>query len=279
MNGKKRIQRTLRGKAADKVPWVPFAGVHAGKLCGYSAKEVLQDADKLFESLIKVHQTYLPDGMPVIFDLQLEAEILGCELMWAEDSPPSVVTHPLENDLRIPDTMPTDKDGRIPLVLDVMRRMKDSVGKHTALYGLICGPLTLATHLRGSELFMDAYTDEEKVKELILYCCKVAKCMADMYIRAGMDVIAVVDPVISQISPEMFYRFLYHPLSDLFSSIKEQKIVTSLFVCGDASRNLEPMCNTFPDILSIDENIDMKTAKILSDSHGIVIAGNIPLTT
>lgn len=279
MNGKERILRTLRGKTVDKVPWVPFAGVHAGKLCGYSATEVLQDADKLFESLIMVHQTYLPDGMPVLFDLQLEAEILDCELMWADDSPPSVLTHPLENDFRIPDKIPGEHDGRIPLVLDVMRRMKKAVGKRTALYGLICGPLTLATHLRGSELFMDTYSDEDKVKELIQYCCKVAKQMADMYIRAGMDVIAIVDPVISQISPEMFYRFLYYPLSALFSSIKEQKAITSLFVCGDASRNLEPMCTTFPDILSIDENIDMRTAKILSDSYGIVIAGNIPLTT
>ncbi|MDD5709097.1 MAG: uroporphyrinogen decarboxylase family protein [Candidatus Marinimicrobia bacterium] len=279
MNGKKRILRTLRGKTVDKVPWVPFAGVHAGKLCGYSATEVLQDADKLFESLIKVHQTYLPDGMPVLFDLQLEAEILGCELMWGDDSPPSVLTHPLENDFRIPDKLPAENDGRIPLVLDVMRRMKSAVGKNTALYGLICGPLTLATHLRGSELFMDTYSDEEKVKELIHYCSKVAERMADMYIRAGMDVIAVVDPVISQISPEMFYQFLYHPLKAFFSSLKEQKVISSLFVCGDASRNLEPMCNTFPDILSIDENIDMRSAKILTDAHGIVIAGNIPLTT
>jgi len=162
MTGKERIFRTLSGGSADALPWVPFAGVHAGKLCGYNATEVLKSADKLYESLMKVHEVYLPDGQPVIFDLQLEAEILDCDLMWADDSPPSVISHPLADNFTVPTQMPTEHDGRLPIVLDVMHRMKSSVGDSTALYGLITGPLTLATHLRGSELFMDTYLEEEK---------------------------------------------------------------------------------------------------------------------
>jgi len=144
MTGKERIYRTLSGKSVDALPWVPFAGVHAGKLCAYNATEVLQNADKLYESLMKVHEVYLPDGQPVIFDLQLEAEILGCDLMWADNSPPSVISHPLAKDFTISTQMPTENDGRLPIVLDVMHRMKVSVGDSTALYGLITGPLTLA---------------------------------------------------------------------------------------------------------------------------------------
>lgn len=279
MTGKERIYRTLSGKSVDTLPWVPFAGVHAGKLCTYNATEVLQSADKLYESLIKVHEVYLPDGQPVIFDLQLEAEILGCDLMWADDSPPSVISHPLANDFAIPTQMPTEHDGRLPIVLDVMNRMKTSVGDSTALYGLITGPLTLATHLRGSELFMDTYNEEDKVRELITYCTEVAKKMADMYMSAGMDVVAVVDPVISQISPEMFVQFLHAPLTDLFAYIKKSSAFSSLFVCGDATKNMDVMCHTQPDMISIDENIDMLTAKKITDAHKIVIGGNIPLTT
>ena len=70
---------------------MPFAGVHAGKLKGYTAREVLQDKDKLVESLLEVKKIYQPDGMPVVFDLQIEAEILGCELLWGgTNNPPSV---------------------------------------------------------------------------------------------------------------------------------------------------------------------------------------------
>ncbi len=279
MTGKERIYRTLSGRSVDTLPWVPFAGVHAGKLCAYNATEVLQSADKLYESLMKVHEVYLPDGQPVIFDLQLEAEILGCDLMWADDSPPSVISHLLAEDFTIPTQMPTENDGRLPIVLDVMNRMKASVGDSTALYGLITGPLTLATHLRGSELFMDTFNEEDKVQELIAYCTEVAKKMADMYISAGMDVIAVVDPVISQISPEMFVQFLHAPLTDLFAYIKKNSAFSSLFVCGDATKNMDVMCHTQPDMISIDENIDMVAAKKITDAHKIVIGGNIPLTT
>ena len=102
LTGKERIIKTIKGEAVDRVAWVPFAGVHAGSLLGYTATEVLTDADKLVESLIKTHELYTPDGMPVVFDLQVEAEILGCELVWSDDTPPSVKTHPLETDSTIP---------------------------------------------------------------------------------------------------------------------------------------------------------------------------------
>ena len=161
MNRKEIVVKTLRHEPVDQVPWVPFAGVHAGLLKNYTAKEVLQDGDKLFQSLIEVNRLYKPFGQPVVFDLQIEAECLGCGLVWAEDTPPSVVSHPLEDEdeIHVPCkcTIPTKDSGRIPMVLDVMRRMKEAVGENTALYGLVCGPFTLAAHLRGNNIFMDMY--------------------------------------------------------------------------------------------------------------------------
>ena len=97
---------TLNHEKTQAVPWVPFAGVHAGKLLGYSGLELLTDGDKLFESLMEVNRVYDPDGQPVVFDLQIEAEILGCELMWAKYSPPSVATHPLAETMSIPTRLP-----------------------------------------------------------------------------------------------------------------------------------------------------------------------------
>lgn len=38
--------RTLRHEETERALWVPFAGVHAGKLKGYTATEMLTDADK-----------------------------------------------------------------------------------------------------------------------------------------------------------------------------------------------------------------------------------------
>ena len=283
MTPKETLIRVMHHEETDQIPWVPFAGVHAGYLLGYDATEILQDEEKLFQSLMEVNKLYRPSGQPVIFDLQVEAECLGCELRWAKDAPPSVSKHPLEGteELTTPCycTLPTKESGRIPMILRVMRRMKEAVGDTTALYGLICGPFTLATHLRGNDIFMDMYDDEDAVAEFLDYCNAVAKKMAVYYIEAGMDVIAVVDPLISQISSDHFEQFMHKPFSELFAHIRSLGALSSFFVCGDATRNIEVMCKTGPDAVSIDENVDILAAKRITDRYNIAIGGNIPLTT
>lgn len=280
ITGKELLIRTFKHeKDLPRVPWVPFAGVHAGKLKGYTAIEVLTDGKKLLESLIEVNRLYRPDGQPVLFDLQVEAEILGCELVWAEKAPPSVKSHPLAYERSIPQRLPEKSDGRIPMILDVMKNFKTEVGQNTALFGLICGPLTLASHLRGTELFMDMFIDPDYVHQLIEYTARVAKRMAEYYLEAGMDVIAIVDPLVSQISPQHFAQFVSKPVTDIFSFIRQNGALSSFFVCGNAAKNIEEMCKTGPDSIFIDENIDMLEAKKITDRYNIVLGGNIPLTS
>ncbi|MFV0502949.1 MAG: uroporphyrinogen decarboxylase family protein [Lachnospirales bacterium] len=281
MTSKERIVHTMKHEDVDRVPWVPFAGVHAGVLTGHNATEILTNGDILFNSLKEVNKLYRPDGIPVVFDLQIEAEILGCELVWAEDAPPSVKTHPLAgvDEMLCDCKQPTAESGRLPMILDVMNRMKKEVGEETALYGLICGPFTLASHLRGNDLFMDMILNEDYVKTLMEFTTTTALKMVDLYLEAGMDVIAVVDPLVSQISPEHFTTLLHESFETIFSYIRSKKAYSSFFVCGNAMRQIEVMCKSGPDSISIDENIVMSDAKAITDQHNIAIGGNIPLTT
>jgi len=279
--GKEVIIQTFKHQKADSIPWVPFAGVHAGKLKGYAADEMLQDADKIVDALKEVHKVYMPDGIPVLFDLQIEAEILGCELMWAKNNPPSVKTHPLEADKTIPCTckFPTPDSGRMPIALEATRRIKEEIGDDTAIYGLICGPFTLASHLRGSGLFMDMMKDPDYVVDLVEYCGQVACRMADMYIEAGADIIAVVDPLMSQVSPKMIDKLLAGSFKAVFDFIRSKGVYSSFFVCGNATKQVESLCKTNPDGISVDENVNLAEAKKITDEYNIVIGGNIPLTT
>jgi len=279
LNGRELIFAALRHEPLPAVPWVPFAGVHAGSLTGYNAREVLTDKGKLMQSLLAVNRQYDPDGQPVVFDLQIEAEILGCDLVWADKAPPSVATHLLEKDARIPARLPEKMDGRLPLVLDAMRELKTQVGEHTALYGLVTGPFTLASHLRGTEVFMDMFDKPDYLRELIAFCTRVVMRVSAFYQEAGMDVIAVVDPLVSQISPKHFTSFLTKDFSDVFNFIRSLGVFSAFFVCGDATKNIEVMCQTGPDSVAVDENIDLAKAKLITDRYHITIEGNIPLTT
>lgn len=279
MTGKEILQKTYRHEPTPRPAWVPFAGIHAGKLLGYSAKEVLQDEEKLVKSLFEVKRLYMPDGQPVVFDLQLEAEILGCDLMWADDNPPSVTTHPLANTTELPDWLIEKTDGRLPIVFNATRRLKAHVGEDTAVFGLFCGPFTLASHLRGTRLYVNMRKMPEYVHALIDYCVQNAYRMIDLYAEAGADVIAPVDPVVSQVSVQDFHTFLYEPYRRIFDYIREKGLQSSFFVCGNAVNILDEMCLTGPDGISIDENIPMTVAKAITDRHDVAVGGNIPLST
>ncbi len=278
MNGKELITQAMNNEPVERVPWVPYTGVQIANLKGYTAEEVLKDGDKLLACLQESHRQYSPDGQPVVFDLQVEAEVLGCDLLWAENSPPTVSSHPLAAVDDIPTKLPGKEEGRIPLILDVMRRFKQEVGETTALYGLVCGPFTLASHLRGTNIFMDMYDDPAYVDRLLAFTTEVAITMADYYIEAGMDVIGAVDPLVSQISPDTFSHFLSGPYGKFFDHVRSKGVFSSFFVCGDATKNLEVMCKSGPDCLSIDENIDLAAAKKVTDAYDLVISGNLQLT-
>jgi len=97
MNGKEIVLSTLQCKPTERLPWVPFTGVHAGSFVGVDAEAFLKSADHIVSGLEAAKKRYQPDGLPVVFDLQLEAEVLGCTLAWAKETPPSVATHPLDD--------------------------------------------------------------------------------------------------------------------------------------------------------------------------------------
>lgn len=279
MKGLELVRAAYTHQPTPRPPWVPFAGIHAGALKGYTATEFLTDEEKLFQSLMEVNRLYMPDGQPVAFDLQLEVEVLGCELRWMDDNPPSVCSHPYESTMDIPAKLPEKTEGRIPIVLNATRRFKEAVGDNTAVFGLFCGPLTLASHLRGTKLYTDMRKRRDHVKAFMAYTTEVALKMVEYYVEAGVDVIAPVDPVVSQISPDTFREFVLEPYTRIFEKIREEKKLSSFFVCGNATANLEAMCETRPDGISVDENIPMAVAKAITDRYNVTIGGNIPLTT
>lgn len=278
MNGKKLILDVLNGKPVFRTPWVPYTGSQIANFKGYDAEEMFKSSDKLLECLLEAEKQYRPDGMPPMFDLQVEAEILGCDLTWYKNTPPTVCTHPLSGDnFVIPTQHLKATDGRIPLIVDTMKRFK-AAKPDIAMYGLVCGPFTLASHLRGTDIFMDMYDDEDAVKALVNYCGEIAWELSEMFIEAGCDIIGAVDPLVSQISPDMFKTFLDEPYSKYFARLKEANVPSCFFVCGDATKNIEPMCITKPNCIAIDENVNIVEAKKITDAHKITMSGNLQLT-
>ena len=274
---KKILFDALQGKKTERPAWVPFVGCHGGALIGKDAETYLKSGELMAAGAKEGIKRYQPDGIPVAFDLQIEAEALGCEQQWAKENPPAVVKHVLDgksiNDLKMID----ETSGRIPEVLKAIRLLKQDTND-VALYGLVTGPFTLALHLQGTDIFMDMFDHPDRVKELMAFANEVAKKMASIYIKSGCEVIAMVDPMTSQISPDAFREFVTPFATDFFSDVRKQNTFSSFFVCGHAQRNIEAMCETKPDNISIDENIPLDYVKRVCQDHNISFGGNLQLT-
>jgi uroporphyrinogen decarboxylase len=278
MTGKERIQKAFRLEKTDSTPWVPFVGVHGGSLIGVNATEYLRSADHIVNGIGKAVELYDPDGIPVMFDLQLEAELLGCKLNWSEQNPPAVVSHPLLDGITIEDLkLPEKTSGRLPVALEATRRLREQY-PNLALYGLITGPFTLALHLLGTEIFTKLFEDPEYIDRLFSFCKQVAQRMVDYYTEFGCDVIAVVDPMTSQIDPATFETFVSPMMVEIFDYIREKKTLSSFFVCGHAQQNIEVMCKCRPDNISIDENIPLDFVRDIALKYGVSFGGNLQLT-
>ena len=208
MKGLELIKKAMQLEEVERIPLVPFVGSHAGELLGMTATEYLKSADNIVKGVNKAIELYNPDGIPVVFDLQIEAEALGCKLAWAKDNPPAVVSHPLKEGKTLADLkVPCNCSERIAMSMEATRRLREQ-HPDLALYGLITGPFTLALHLLGTDIFMDMMMNPDEVHKLMRFCTDVAKMMAGNYIEAGADIVAMVDPMTSQIDPMSFEAFV-----------------------------------------------------------------------
>lgn len=278
MYGIKLIRRAMQLQEVERTPWVPFVGCHGAHLLGVDASSYLRSSDLIVQGVSRAVELYRPDGIPVVFDLQIEAEALGCELAWADENPPAVVSHPLAMGKSLESLeLPTADQGRIGMSLDAAARLKAEY-PDLAVYGLITGPFTLALHLLGTDIFMKMFEDPDYVSRLMEFSRDTAIRMAEWYIDAGCDVVALVDPMVSQIDPMSFETFVSPYVTAIFDRIRQRGALSSFFVCGHAQQNIEVMCRCKPDNISIDENIPLDFVRDTALPLGVSFGGNMRLT-
>jgi uroporphyrinogen decarboxylase len=262
------------------VPWVPYSGVHSAFLINEPADRYLQNPDLIAKGVIFAAERYKADGIPLLFDLTVEAISMGCDYKWWPDNPPSITGHPLdkkslaESGLKIPGP----KDGRWPVIIEAGKKVRAAL-PDTALYGILCGPLTLASHLRGVRIFTDVYKNKTLAKEIIDFSGEVAGEAARIYAEEiGCDVIAITDPVASQIKPETFLEFVKPATQPAIKATKKAGKVSSFFICGDATKVLEEVATVGTDGFAIDEQLNLNYVRDIALKHKVGFGGNLKLT-
>ncbi len=278
---KQKFIDAVRGKRTETAPWVPYAGVHCAFLINEPADKYLQDPALLAKGLVETAKKYKADGIPLVFDLSIEAHSLGCELKWWQDNVPSVTSHPCSD--KTPAEaglqMPTKDSGRWPILFEAARIAKPQLDElDCAMIGGITGPLTLASHLAGVRIFTDVIKNPAFAAEVCEFAGKVGAIASQFYIDMGCDVVAIIDPVASQIRSKTFQEYVSPNVKAAIKVINDAGRTSDFFICGDATRVMKDVCELDTHGFAIDEQLNMNFIRDLAKEYGKGFGGNLKLT-
>ncbi|MCP4348057.1 MAG: hypothetical protein GY795_21355 [Desulfobacterales bacterium] len=278
---KQMLIDAYRGKRTERAPWVPYAGVHCAFIINEPADKFLQDPELLAKGVVETAKRYKADGIPLLFDLSVEANAMGCELKWWPDNVPSVTTHPCSD--KTPEQaglkMPTKESGRWPVLFEAARIAKPQLDElDCVMIGGFCGPLTLASHLAGVRIFTDVYKNKDFAAEVCRFAGEVGAIAAQLYAEMGCEIIANIDPVASQIRPETFREYVTPNCEASTKVINDAGLTSSFFICGDCTKVMEEVCKLGTHGFAIDEQLNMNFIRDIARKYNKGFGGNLKLT-
>jgi MtaA/CmuA family methyltransferase len=278
---KQRLIDAYHCRRTDTAPWVPYAGVHCAFLMGEPAEKYLKDPALLAKGVVFTAEKYKADGIPLLFDLSVEAEALGCEVRYRDDNVPSVTSHPCAK--QSPEvaglTLFGKQDGRWPILFEAARQAKPQLDKlDCAMLGLVCGPLTLSSHLAGVRLFTDVYKNKSFAGGILDFSSRVVAQAARFYVDMGCDIVAIVDPVASQIRSQTFQEFVTPHVREAIDVIHGAGRTSSFFICGDCTKVMEDVCRIGTHSIAIDEQLNLTFVRDMALKYGVGFGGNLKLT-
>jgi [methyl-Co(III) methanol-specific corrinoid protein]:coenzyme M methyltransferase len=239
-----------------------------------------KDPEKMAKLSASVYQLAGLEVAGVPYCLTVEAEALGCTIMWGEeiDAIPQVLQTPYKtpSEIQLPSNFLNLK--RAPVILQAVKILKQNYGEKLPIVAGVTGPFSLAGHLLGIEnLLKWVITNPKNVQEAIDKASEVGAVFGKALYDAGADVVLIADPSASSslISPKTFRTFVKPAITKIVETIRGN---TFLHICGNANPIVTEMADTGVRAISIDENVDIHKAKALLGEK-VKIAGNVSTTT
>ncbi len=274
-----KIKMLLSGKPLSEVIVIPEVFGFSARLMGYKIRDYVTDGRIIASCQIQCQKQMGYDAVFAFADLSVEAEALGCKLSYEEDSYPAVSRPAVEGynelkRLRFPDPY---RDGRMPVIIEAVRYLRDAKNENCLIAACIMGPISLASQLMGLEQLIYAIVDSpEYVEKLLDFTTEVAISYGRALIEEGADLPIVFDPSASPlvVPPHVFHKFELPRLKRIYSSFKKAGASAAwISIAGNTIKILPYYSDAGIEIATIDYVVDLKKACQLS--KGIVINGNL----
>ncbi|MGB0034705.1 MAG: uroporphyrinogen decarboxylase family protein, partial [Candidatus Acidiferrales bacterium] len=146
------VKGLLQGTPPARPLFLPIVFSLGARVENIPLRTYLTNPTKISNSLRQIRGPLRSDGLACYFDPFLEVEALGAELRWESDEKPPSIHWPQSSPkgeipagLRSPEE--AAKSGRVPVALEVIRRLNSLLRDESILMAGVTGPFTLAARL------------------------------------------------------------------------------------------------------------------------------------
>lgn len=249
------------------------------KKYGIKFAEAHRDPEKMATLAASTYKLFGFECAVVPFDLCTEAEALGCEINFyahVEDSIlyPTIKTKLLKagEEIEIPSDL--EDRGRVPVVVEAIKLLREDIGDETAIGSYVLGPFTLAGQLMDlNELLKVSFKDPQKIAKILKSLTQVVVRIGKRLKEAGADYITIreMGAPADVISPKMFESLVKPHLAEAISNLKPPRI---LHICGNTNPIVELMYACGPEAISVEQKNDIATTRQKLGEDAVIL-GNI----
>jgi len=267
----------LRTRPFDHVPVLPFL---AGWAAAHFSKDppalIYRDPQRMAEVQIKAQETLGFDGLFGHLDPLHIPEAFGCPVHFTKTGPlAQPLQLPLETieqaeALSFPDPR---HSGRLPEILQTARLLADYGQDRVPFIGLLEGPFTSTCRLfETARIMRMLYRNQPVLNRLLDRVTEFLLLFAQALRDQGARFLLIPEPTASasMISPRLFDEWVLPRLQRIMRNIHLPCI---LHICGDTSPLLGAMAQTGARVLSLDQCMDLKTAR--AGIQEVALGGNV----
>ena len=257
------FRKAMAMEEVEQVPAIPTMSGWVARFSGIPLKALIYDADAMVKAHLDAQKAVGYDALFAYIDPLYIPESFGCQLAFLSSGAADAVPLDLKTEadvdaLRFPDIK---KDSRLPLILSVVEKLVNSLGRTVPVLPLVEAPFTNCARMLSTERMMRAVLKNRPLIERLLD--KVAQLLSQFgqaVGEKGADGLIIADPVGSStmVSAKIYEELV---LPHLKRFIKGLRIPVILHVCGDTEPILDMMADTGARILSLDQCMDLAKAK------------------
>lgn len=187
------LKAILQGAAPSRPLFLPIVFSHAARIENLPLRAFLSNPTKITQALRQMRGHLRSDGLTCYFDPFLEMEALGAEMDWGTGES-RVFRWPRH---RISGDLPIDagalenlaSKGRIPVAVEVIRRLKSMVRDDVLLTAGVSGPFRLAAQL--AQFGQGESLEKEISTGALELAAEATAAVAKAFVEAGANVVMI----------------------------------------------------------------------------------------